>query len=120
MLLEHKYFEMTVGKHGDGTAEVRVRLLPGCEVYRGHFPGHPVAPGACNIEMVRECFARMQGADLRIAAIDRCRFTAVATPTASPELAITLSWTHDDGGYRLAATMTAGGTTYMDFKGTLK
>ncbi len=120
MLLEHKYFEVTAWTRGDGTALVRVRLLPGCDVYRGHFPGHPVAPGACNIEMVRECFARVCGSDLRIATIDRCRFTAVATPAQSPELSVSLSWTRGAEGCRLAATVAGEGTTYMEFKGTLR
>ena len=24
-------------------------LKPDCEVYKGHFPGIPISPGACNI-----------------------------------------------------------------------
>lgn len=120
MLLEHKYFEVTSESHDNDTARFVVRLLPDCDVYRGHFPGHPVSPGVCNIEMVRECFARLCDGTPRIATIDRCRFTAVASPSACPELRIAMSWTRDALGYHLVAEVADGSMKYMDFKGTLK
>ncbi|MGM9809608.1 MAG: hypothetical protein ACI30J_01905 [Paludibacteraceae bacterium] len=33
----------------------RVALNADCEVYQGHFPGEPVCPGVCNIQMIKEC-----------------------------------------------------------------
>lgn len=119
MLLEKTYFELAGIQSGDGAALAHVRLQPGCDVYRGHFPGHPVSPGACNIEMVRECFCKAIGQEARIATIDRCRLTAVASPTLCPELDIVLSWTEDDG-WCLSAVVKDDRQQYLDFKGTLK
>ena len=33
----------------------RVALNADCEVYQGHFPGEPISPGVCNIQMIKEC-----------------------------------------------------------------
>lgn len=120
MLLENKYFKVDNLTVDGQTATLRVSLLPSCDVYRGHFPGRPVSPGACNVEMLRECFARVAGGNPRIKTIDRCRFTAVVTPAASPQLDIRLSWTDkEDGTVAMQAVVADATTQYLDFKGTL-
>lgn len=120
MLLKDKYFQIeNVSRDGDA-ALCRVRLLPDCDVYRGHFPGHPVSPGVCNIEMVVECFNYCHGGSHRIKSIDRCRFTAVASPSVCPELDVAVSWTRTDGdGISVAASVKDDKRQYMDFKGVL-
>jgi len=36
-----------------------VRLLPESPVYRGHFPGYPITPGVCLVEMAVELIDEM-------------------------------------------------------------
>lgn len=33
----------------------RVRLDAAHPIYAGHFPGNPVLPGVCTLQIVREC-----------------------------------------------------------------
>ena len=42
-------------------AGATVRLLPGSPVYQGHFPGYPITPGVCLVEIALELFAEMAG-----------------------------------------------------------
>ena len=42
-------------------AGATVRLLPESPVYRGHFPGYPITPGVCLVEMALELIAEMAG-----------------------------------------------------------
>lgn len=65
-----------------------VRLNPDCRVYEGHFPGEPVSPGVCNIEMLLECAARVIGHPLRATKLNRCRLTTLITPIMHPELEV--------------------------------
>ena len=120
MLLKDKYFSIDDCKQGDGCAQFHVRLLPDCDVYRGHFPGNPVSPGVCNIEMIKECFDVLQDGNPRIKTIDRCRLTAVASPAVSPNLTIDMSWTKENDGWHLIATLKDDNQQYLDFKGTLE
>ena len=80
--LENKYYRISgvEGRMGDGSAVFHVALLPDCAVYRGHFPGHPVCPGVCQVEMARQCAGRLAGHPLLIRRIASCRFLTVATP----------------------------------------
>ena len=38
-----------------------VRLLPESAVYRGHFPGYPITPGVCIVQIALELIEEMAG-----------------------------------------------------------
>ncbi|MBU3813241.1 MAG: beta-hydroxyacyl-ACP dehydratase [Candidatus Bacteroides intestinipullorum] len=105
---------------GDGSAVFHVALLPDCAVYRGHFPGHPVCPGVCQVEMARQCAGRLAGHPLLIRRIASCRFLTVATPEACPELdlAVTLQ-PAGEGTWTVTARLSDSGHTYMELKGEM-
>ena len=61
----------------DGTALFQVVLLSDCEVYEGHFPGEPVSPGVCNIQMIKECAEKIVGKTLLLSNLQQCRLTTL-------------------------------------------
>ena len=64
----------------EGHYAFRVRLDASHPVYRGHFPGHPVLPGVCTLQLVRECLNRGTGRRFRYAAIRECKFLGMVVP----------------------------------------
>ena len=46
----------TVSVDGSGAT---LRLLPESPVYRGHFPGYPITPGVCLVQMALEVIGQM-------------------------------------------------------------
>ena len=69
-----------------------IELLPSCSVYEGHFPGNPIAPGACNIEMVRQCASIALQREVRITGIRHCKFMKLLRPGTPQTLTLQLSW----------------------------
>ena len=96
-----------------------VILLPECSVYEGHFPGNPVAPGVCNIQMIKEIVERITGKQLLLAYIDRCKFTHLIMPEHHRELQIRIELVEnrDDKPIKVIATIGRDDTEYMVFKG---
>ena len=96
-----------------------VILLPDCSVYEGHFPGKPVAPGVCNIQMIKECVERLTGKPLLLEYINRCKFTHLITPQQHRELQIRieLSDNPEDKPLKVIASIGRDETEYMVFKG---
>ena len=120
MFLKDKFYKVTKEEKNDTGATYTVAILPDCNVYDGHFPGNPVCPGVCNMELILECAMMLTGRDLRIKAIKQCRLTAIATPTVCPEVVITVNATaKEDGTYLIVANIADDKQSYMDFKGTL-
>lgn len=97
----------------------RIVLRQECGIYAGHFPGHPVCPGVCHIQIVKECAERLAGKKLHIGYIRQCRLTSVATPTICPELEIRIHLMSAEAGYSIVATIADAERTYMKYKGEM-
>ena len=96
---------------------VRVRLNPDCRVYEGHFPGTPVSPGVCNIEMIRRCAEVVHGGELRILYIKQCRLTTMMSPFSHPNVDVSIDMQEKEPGvYRLSASIGEGDMAYLTLK----
>ncbi|HCC53217.1 MAG TPA: beta-hydroxyacyl-ACP dehydratase [Porphyromonadaceae bacterium] len=96
-----------------------VTLLPAYKAYAGHFPGNPVSPGVCNIQMIKECAGQLAGKSFFLGYISQCRLSAVITPQTTPQLQIRMQLSGTDDIYKVRATVSDGTITYIDFKGEL-
>jgi len=96
-----------------------VALNPECEVYKGHFPGDPISPGVCNIQMIKECAEHAAGKSLTISNVLQCRFISLVTPVEVPKATIKVKLDESDGKYILNSSLFSGETEYMSFKAEL-
>ena len=96
---------------------VRICLNPDSSVYEGHFPGEPVSPGVCNLEMIRRCAAAVHHQPLRILRIKQCRMTSVMTPDATPQADVNITLQETvPGVYRITAAIENGSVSYLTMK----
>ena len=80
---------------GEGSDAVyRIALHPDSPIYRAHFPGRPITPGACMIQIVEE-LARRHFADpaLQVRHIGAVKFLALLEPQHHPTVEVVLSGT---------------------------
>ena len=73
-----------------------VRLLPESPVYRGHFPGYPITPGVCLVEMAVELIAEMAGQPKTLVGARNIKFTSPVMPEADTLLRFNLAGTGDN------------------------
>ena len=76
-------------------AGATVRLLPESPVYRGHFPGYPITPGVCLVEIALELIAEMAGqaghdGKVRLVGAKNIKFTSPIIPSEGTELRFNL------------------------------
>lgn len=122
MLLKDRFFQVLhEEKVNSNEAVYLCELKADCDVYTGHFPGKPVSPGVCNIEMIRECAEMLVGQDLLIDTIKQCRLTAVASPAVCPKVDVRVMVARVEGtdSYNIVASIADASTSYMEMKGTL-
>ena len=119
MSLNNDYFKIdNCTKDGDETL-FNVTLLPDYCVYEGHFPGNPVSPGVCNIQMIKECAEQLAGKRFFLGYIARCKLSAVMTPQATPQISVRMSLAEKDGLYEIKVVVSNADTTFIEFKGEL-
>lgn len=120
MLLEDKFYHLDSWHAEEGQAEFGISLLDDCDVYRGHFPGHPVCPGVCEMQLLKELVAHAVGSELTISHIKRCRLTAVATPAVCPKLRVEAQISKNGPVVAVVATIADAEKQYMEFKGEMQ
>ena len=76
----------------DGSG-VTLRLLPESPVYKGHFPGYPITPGVCLVEMALEAIGQMAGHDgpVKLVAAKNIKFSSPVFPGEGTELRFNIS-----------------------------
>ena len=119
MLLNY-YYKIKNQRTIDDVALFDVILLPECNIYKGHFPGMPIAPGVFNIQMIKECVERIAGKPLLLESMMQCKFIAMITPELNPELQIRIESTqYDDNRLKVSAKISRDNKDYVTFKGEL-
>ena len=76
-----------------------IRLLPDSPVYQGHFPGYPITPGVCLVEIAVELMREMAGQaghdgqdeKIRFVGAKNIKFTSPVIPDGKTPLRFNLS-----------------------------
>lgn len=103
----------------EGTSESwvsKVRLDQAHEVYQGHFPGKPVAPGAALTQMVLDEIANKTDNRL-VAELRQIKFLTVIDPTQVNELELVFEIKERKGAEMFTCLGRAGETNYFKLNG---
>lgn len=114
MQLLNNLFRITYSERLDASAaRCSIELCPDSPIYRAHFPGMPVTPGVCIVQMAVELLAHATGHRLQLQAIKNAKFIAVMSPndTTAIDCRITVA-SSTDTTITAQAVMANGGTTY--------
>lgn len=97
MKLQNSLYTISGETHTESIHNYTIRLDADHFIYKAHFPGEPITPGVCIMQIAHELTERTLGAKLNIACVKNVKFLNIITPTASPEVHYTLSKMTDDG-----------------------
>ena len=95
---------------GDGMVYgFRIKLNPDHFIFKAHFPGYPVAPGVCLIQIVAELASMAEGRPLAIGQIKNVKFTGVVSPLYDNDLTFIFTgrMVNDDGNVKVQALLQA-------------
>lgn len=118
MLLQDFYTIDQLAVSNEGKLEAQVTLNTNHQIYNGHFPGQPIVPGVCLIEMVRGILAGHLQQSLFFHGADQIKFMNIVDPQKTDHLTFKLSLQEEDGAYQVKNEAVAGETTYFKMKGT--
>ena len=110
--LYHITAQTTLPEGEGGGTVYRIVLHSDSAIYRAHFPGRPITPGACMIQIVEE-LARQYFADatLYVHSITNLKFLALLEPQHHPTVEVVLCGTPS----QLRATFRDGSLLFARF-----
>ncbi len=89
-----------------------VLLIPSCIIYAAHFPGMPITPGVCQIQMTKELLEDCLNRKLTIAGVKNAKFVSVLTP-GDKHIRVSLSKIkQEDNQFKVQAVIADDETTY--------
>lgn len=104
----------------NSAVEAVVTLDAGHAIFKGHFPGNPVLPGACMLQMVKELLETALQIPLQLIKADELKFLAVIQP---PTDEIRFSIRHqymENAALKINATITRDNTVCFKMRGSFK
>lgn len=84
-LLNNLYTIKTVSENQDGY-DYSIALNPEHFIYKAHFPGEPITPGVCLIQMANELLEYSVKEKLSVVYVKNIKFLEVIRPDSTPEL----------------------------------
>ncbi|MGM9749346.1 MAG: hypothetical protein ACI3ZN_11150 [Candidatus Cryptobacteroides sp.] len=93
-MFENLYKVISSNKDGS-TYHFDVELDAAHQIYGAHFPGNPITPGACQLEMLRQLASEASGKDLAVLEVRSIKYLNVINPVKTPEVEVELDLTED-------------------------
>lgn len=119
MLIEGLYEVKALDKTENGIS-AKVYLNKDHEIFKGHFPGNPVMPGVCMIQMIKELTEKEVGEELFLTRSTNIKFMAIINPETNPDLELTIDIAKDNGELKVKNTTTFEDTVALRLNATFR
>lgn len=104
----------------DGTVKAAVKLNRGHEVFKGHFPGNPIMPGVCSIQIVKELTEKALNKALFLSVVSNVKFMAIINPEKNDIIQVVLNVSEEDDTVKVKNTIYTGDTLALKLSATFK
>jgi len=120
MLLNSFFFIDSMATIGN-EMKASLRLAKRHPIFSGHFPGKPVVPGVCMLQIIKEIIEKKEGKNYFLHEASSLKFLSVLDPEACSEveLAIIIEKRTEDS-IQINGTIFAGPVTFFKMKASLK
>ncbi|MGK6351659.1 hypothetical protein [Parapedobacter sp. DT-150] len=89
-------------------------------VFKGHFPGHPVTPGVCMMQIIKELTEKWAKCALVLKRAKNVKFMAIINPELHPNIQVELDVEEEDGMLSVRSTTLFEDTVALKFSGVFQ
>ena len=118
-LVNNDLFSIDEITHDDGAIRATLNIDAENAIFRGHFPGQPVVPGACMLQIVKEILEVGLKQSLRLKKADQLKFLTMIDPTNTPSMQLEIAYKQlDENTISATAKLLNGEIVCFKFQGT--
>ncbi len=120
MKLQDNLYTILSQQDETGLAAFQLRIHPEWPIYKAHFPGHPITPGVCIVQMVQELLQRALRRDVTLRKAKNVKYLAIISPEEVGELTVSFTKIEEqpDGSLKVQAQVASGETIYTKLSAT--
>lgn len=119
MLIEGLY-KVTATENTSEGILAKVHLNKDHAIFKGHFPGNPVMPGVCMIQIIKELTEKATGKNLFLAVSSNIKFMAIINPEKNPNIQVAIDIAEENGEVKVKNTTSFEGTVALKLNATFK
>lgn len=97
-----------------------IRLNPGHEIYKGHFPQIAIAPGVVLVQIIKEILMDKFQKKLRLVEGDNIKFLALINPNETPDFQVDFIIKKSEDMLEVNAAYVNNTKSFTKFKGKFK
>ena len=121
MLLKDFYTIISLDKKDGNKYEAVLTINEKHEVFNGHFPGNPIMPGVCMMQIIKELAEKVTQQTLMMQSLTNVKFMALINPEVTPELKLELDIVEtEEGTVKVKNTTTFHETVALKLSSTYK
>lgn len=90
MLLQDFYKVNKIDAVNEGKYLATITLNKDHAIFKGHFPGNPVTPGVCMMQIIKEITESVLNVSLTMISTSNVKFMAIINPEVNAELILDL------------------------------
>lgn len=104
MILKNNLYTIKDTEVADTEARYDIELNADSFIYQAHFPGEPITPGVCIVQIAKELLEETVGKKLQIVKVKNVKFLSVLTPMQSTAVTFQLCKIAQDPSERSVKT----------------
>lgn len=118
-MLLNNFFSISNVTVTDGVINTDITIDAAHHIFDGHFPGQPVVPGVCMMQMVKEIVETVIQQKTNLVKGHDLKFMAVIDPSQNNQVSATLKYTAEaNGNLLVTASFFKDELTHFKFKGS--
>ncbi len=118
MLKDIFYSIVSFSYHDKDKATAVIKLNGESDIFTGHFPGNPIVPGVCSIQIIKEMAERIAGRELKLIRGENIKFVGIINPDKTPEVFADIALKYADKEELMVnAVISGNGNPFVKFTG---
>ncbi len=119
MLIEGLYSIIDFNQE-DSSVHASVKLNKDHEVFKGHFPGNPILPGVCTIQIIKELTEKAFEKELFLSVVSNVKFMAIINPENNETLQFKLDFSEVENQIKVKNTVSFDETLALKLNASFK
>ncbi|MEO6489067.1 MAG: 3-hydroxyacyl-ACP dehydratase [Ferruginibacter sp.] len=116
-MLLNDFFNITELTNDGTNVNAELTLNVFHPIFTGHFPGQPVVPGVCMMQMVKELVESVTGKITDLSIAHEMKFLVIIDPNKNNRVNAVLKYTVDGNKVNVVASLQNEQTIHFKFKG---
>lgn len=120
-MLENNFFTIIAEKSNENQVCFTVRINAEHPIFGGHFPGDPITPGVCIVQMACDLFSHLQQQKFVVFSLKNAKFMQIIRPLETPEVNFQISYqlTENQNDFDVKCVVSNPDTTFAKFSFTV-